>query len=115
MPGAIAPSSFGPPLSRSRIPVANAACSAVLLTGASGFLAVHVALQLLKRGYKVRGTVRSAAKGKYLDNLFAKFGDKWEWVIVEDVETVRSPIDREESDQELTKGLLCRTELSTRP
>ncbi|GAA5840560.1 hypothetical protein JCM11251_007615 [Rhodosporidiobolus azoricus] len=62
--------------------------SFVLLTGASGFLAAHIAQQLLQRGFRVRGTVRSAAKGEYLDNLFRKEGiaDKWEWVIVEDVE-----------------------------
>ncbi|KAM0748085.1 NAD(P)-binding protein [Meredithblackwellia eburnea MCA 4105] len=60
----------------------------VLLTGASGFLAAHVGQQLLERGYKVRGTVRSKEKGEYLDNLYKKLGiaDKWEWVIVEDVE-----------------------------
>ncbi|BGP19768.1 hypothetical protein JCM10213_003616 [Rhodosporidiobolus nylandii] len=66
--------------------------SFVLLTGASGFLAAHIARQLLTRGFRVRGTVRSAEKGAYLDALFAKeagiegLKDKWEWVIVEDVE-----------------------------
>ena len=30
----------------------------VLLTGASGFIAKHVALKLLNAGYSVRGTVR---------------------------------------------------------
>ncbi len=34
----------------------------VLLTGVSGFVAKHVALQLLEAGYDVRGTVRSMAK-----------------------------------------------------
>ncbi len=34
----------------------------VLLTGVSGFIAKHVALELLGAGYRVRGTVRSAAK-----------------------------------------------------
>ncbi|GAA5899521.1 hypothetical protein JCM6882_001139 [Rhodosporidiobolus microsporus] len=62
--------------------------SLVLLTGASGFLAAHVAQQLLQRGFRVRGTVRSASKGEYLDALFEKEGlkSKWEWVVVEDVE-----------------------------
>src|SRR6185295_1275385 len=31
----------------------------VLVTGASGFIAEHVILQLLEKGYAVRGTVRS--------------------------------------------------------
>lgn len=35
----------------------------VLVTGISGFIARHVALRLLERGYTVRGSVRSAAKG----------------------------------------------------
>ena len=36
----------------------------VLLTGASGFIAQHILLQLLAEGYAVRATVRSAAKAK---------------------------------------------------
>lgn len=35
----------------------------VLLTGASGYIAKHIALQLLEAGYTVRGTVRSLARG----------------------------------------------------
>ena len=34
----------------------------VLLTGASGYIAKHIALQLLNAGYVVRGTVRSLAR-----------------------------------------------------
>ena len=34
----------------------------VLLTGASGYIAKHIALQLLQAGYQVRGTVRDMAK-----------------------------------------------------
>lgn len=34
----------------------------VLLTGASGYIGKHVALELLRQGYTVRATVRSAAK-----------------------------------------------------
>ncbi|MEJ8562781.1 aldehyde reductase [Yoonia sp. GPGPB17] len=35
----------------------------VLMTGASGYIAKHIALQLLEAGYRVRGTVRSLARG----------------------------------------------------
>ena len=35
----------------------------VLLTGATGFIAKHIALQLLEAGYAVRGTVRTASRG----------------------------------------------------
>jgi len=59
--------------------------SHVLLTGASGFLAAHIAQQLIDRGFKVRGTVRSNEKGEYLTKLL-KDSPKWEFVIVEDVE-----------------------------
>ena len=38
----------------------------VTVTGASGFIAKHVVLQLLNRGYHVRGTVRSPEKAAHL-------------------------------------------------
>ncbi|BGP43138.1 hypothetical protein JCM10449v2_007162 [Rhodotorula kratochvilovae] len=62
--------------------------SLVLLTGASGYLAVHVLKQLLERGFRVRGTVRSTDKGEDLKRRLAKDGldAKFEYAIVEDVE-----------------------------
>lgn len=42
---------------------------AVLVTGASGFIAIHCVQQLLKEGYKVRGTVRSLSNKKKIDPL----------------------------------------------
>jgi nucleoside-diphosphate-sugar epimerase len=36
----------------------------VLVTGASGFIALHCVLQLLQRGYRVRGTVRNKSREK---------------------------------------------------
>ncbi|GAA5992961.1 hypothetical protein JCM5350_003061 [Sporobolomyces pararoseus] len=60
--------------------------SHVLLTGVSGFLAAHIAQQLIERGFKVRGTVRSKEKGEFLTKQVVKNSDKWEYVIVEDVE-----------------------------
>ncbi|KAL9613932.1 MAG: hypothetical protein Q9167_001546 [Letrouitia subvulpina] len=44
--------------------------SLVLVTGVNGFLASHVVDQLLERGYRVRGTVRNAAKASWLQELF---------------------------------------------
>jgi dihydroflavonol-4-reductase len=38
--------------------------SPVLVTGISGFIAKHCALELLSHGYRVRGTVRSLERGK---------------------------------------------------
>ncbi|KZO94395.1 NAD(P)-binding protein [Calocera viscosa TUFC12733] len=57
----------------------------VLVTGANGFLALHVVQQLLEQGYFVRGTVRSAAKGEWIKNKFPAFSSKLEYVIVEDI------------------------------
>lgn len=45
--------------------------SPVLVTGASGFIASHIVRELLSRGYRVRGSVRSLAKEKDFAHLRA--------------------------------------------
>ncbi|KAG8928937.1 methylglyoxal reductase (NADPH-dependent) gre2 [Tulasnella sp. 418] len=60
--------------------------SKVLVTGASGFIAVWIVKTLLERGYSVVGTVRSEGKGDYLKTLFKEHGDKFSYTIVEDIE-----------------------------
>ncbi|CAE6440800.1 unnamed protein product [Rhizoctonia solani] len=57
----------------------------VLVTGASGFIAVWVCQTLLEAGYNVKGTVRSASKGDYLVDLFKSYAPKFKYVIVEDI------------------------------
>ncbi|KAI5794445.1 hypothetical protein DFH27DRAFT_566534 [Peziza echinospora] len=57
----------------------------VLLTGASGFIATHVLDILLKRGYSVRGTVRSQDKADKLLAAHKEHQDKLDFVIVEDI------------------------------
>jgi dihydroflavonol-4-reductase len=48
----------------------------VLLTGASGYIAKHIALQLLEAGYHVRGTVRSLSRGAEVTKaVLAHLGD----------------------------------------
>lgn len=48
----------------------------VLLTGASGYIAKHVALQLLEAGYHVRGSVRDLSRGAEVrDAVGAHLGD----------------------------------------
>ena len=42
----------------------------VFVTGVNGLIGSHVADQLLKRGYNVRGAVRDAEKHKYLTEYF---------------------------------------------
>ncbi|KAG6333457.1 hypothetical protein ID866_5627, partial [Astraeus odoratus] len=59
--------------------------SKVLVSGANGYVAMWVVHELLEQGYAVRGTVRSAEKGEYIKKQFAKYGDKLEIVVVEDI------------------------------
>lgn len=64
----------------------------VLVTGANGYIALHVVDQLLKAGYVVRGTVRSQSKVAHLTKTFASYGDKFECIVVEDITKVRPSI-----------------------
>jgi nucleoside-diphosphate-sugar epimerase len=49
--------------------------SLILITGVNGLMASHVADQALQAGYRVRGTVRSAAKASWMSDLFTtKYG-----------------------------------------
>lgn len=47
----------------------------VLVTGASGYIAMHCILQLLQEGYHVRGTLRSPSREKSLRQTFAQHID----------------------------------------
>ena len=47
----------------------------VLVTGVSGFIAKHCAVDLLNHGYRVRGTVRSLAKSGAVRDTIAKHAD----------------------------------------
>jgi len=47
----------------------------ILLTGISGFIAKHCAVELLRHGYRVRGTVRSRAKGDRVRETLAQHAD----------------------------------------
>ena len=50
----------------------NTTDTTILVTGASGFLGLHSTLALLKRGYKVVGTARTAAKAQHAQAIIAK-------------------------------------------
>jgi nucleoside-diphosphate-sugar epimerase len=60
----------------------------VLVSGASGFIAVWVISTLLERGFSVRGTVRSLDKGKHLQKTFERYGDRFELAVVPDIAKV---------------------------
>ena len=59
--------------------------SKILVTGANGFVGIWVAKAYLDHGFSVRGTVRSESKSTHLRSLFKSYGDKLEFVIVEDI------------------------------
>ncbi|KAJ6538202.1 D-lactaldehyde dehydrogenase [Mycena vulgaris] len=57
----------------------------VLVSGANGFVGCYVVRNLLDKGAFVRGTVRSAEKGKHLTRLFEQYGHRFELVTVPDI------------------------------
>lgn len=69
--------------------VAASSTTKVLVSGANGYIAVWVVRKLLEKGFAVRGTVRSDAKGVFLKETFKSYGDKFELVIVPDITKVR--------------------------
>lgn len=58
----------------------------VLVSGGSGFLAIHCINELLQRGHPVRATVRSNEKGDYLRQVFKRYDNRFGYIIAEDVE-----------------------------
>ena len=64
----------------------------VLVTGANGYVAAWVLKDLLDNGFSVRGTVRSESKATHLREYFKAFGDKLEFVIVDDITQARNPL-----------------------
>ena len=61
--------------------------SLVLVTGANGYIASHVADQLMAAGYRVRGTSRSEDKARQMVEVFEKRHGKnsYESTIVSDI------------------------------
>ena len=45
----------------------------ILVTGASSFVAIHTIIQLLEKGYSVRGTIRSLSKETEVREAVARF------------------------------------------
>ncbi|KAG7196201.1 uncharacterized protein KQ657_000213 [Scheffersomyces spartinae] len=54
----------------------------VFVSGATGFIALHIIKQLIEREYDVVGSVRTDEKGQ---DLSRRFGPKFEYEIVEDI------------------------------
>lgn len=72
--------------------------SPVLVTGASGFVAMHCIARLLADGKRVRGTVRDEARGEQVRQLLAKHVD------VRRLSLVKAELDRETGWAEAVRG-----------
>jgi uncharacterized protein YbjT (DUF2867 family) len=59
--------------------------STILVTGGSGFAAAHVIRAFLNKGYNVRATVRSEARGKEVLASNREHSAKLSYVIVPDI------------------------------
>jgi nucleoside-diphosphate-sugar epimerase len=57
----------------------------VLVSGANGYVAMHVVGALLVRGYCVRGVVRAEWKAAHIRETFARFANRLEVVVVADI------------------------------
>lgn len=58
----------------------------VLVSGANGYIAANIVVQLLKKGYTVRGTSRSAgAKARLLSDAFKGFESQYQHYEVKDI------------------------------
>jgi len=68
--------------------IQNPTQSTILVTGANGFAAAWIVDGLLKQGYTVRASIRSADKGKYLQEAFKSFGDKLQIIVTGDMSKV---------------------------
>ena len=74
--------------------------SLILVTGANGYIGSHVCDQLLKAGYRVRGTARDESKTKWLHELFdKKYGNhRFESTVVKEMA-------KEDAFDEASKGV----------
>jgi nucleoside-diphosphate-sugar epimerase len=67
-------------------PATNNGDKIVLVSGINGYIATHIGLQLLQKGYRVRGTSRSSvAKDHLLSGAFSGYGSQYEHVEVKDI------------------------------
>lgn len=71
----------------------------VLVTGASGFVAQHVILQLLAKGYSVRGTLRSLKRADEVRGVLSKHDAR-----AKDIELVEADLGSDAGWAEAAKG-----------
>jgi nucleoside-diphosphate-sugar epimerase len=73
--------------------------STVLVTGASGFIAMHCVLQLLEQGYQVRGTLRSLDREAHIRKILSQHTE-----VGDLLEFVRADLLEDEGWQAATEG-----------
>jgi dihydroflavonol-4-reductase len=73
-----------------------------LVTGASGFIAQQLILDLIAQGHSVRGTVRSASKGDALKNALAPHDER-----VSRIELVEADLESDEGWDAAVDGVDC--------
>lgn len=78
----------------------------VLVTGASGFIAQHLVVQLLQQGYRVRGTLRSLDRAAHQRTVIGRHADAGERLVY-----VEADLLRDEGWDEAMRG--CRYVLHT--
>ena len=78
----------------------------ILVSGASGFIAKHIVLNLLQAGHRVRGTVRDTAKGEALRQTMVQYGAP-----VDRLSIVAADLTRDEGWEEAAAG--CRAVVHT--
>jgi nucleoside-diphosphate-sugar epimerase len=60
--------------------------SIILVTGINGYIGSHIGLQLLQKGYFVRGTVRAPSKAqRLLDGAYRDYSSRLEVVVVPNI------------------------------
>ncbi|KZP01482.1 NAD-P-binding protein [Calocera viscosa TUFC12733] len=64
---------------------AIASTSVVFVTGGNGYVGTETVLELIKRGYKVKATIRSQAKAEAFNKLYPAESKSIEWVVVTDL------------------------------
>ncbi|KZP01478.1 NAD-P-binding protein [Calocera viscosa TUFC12733] len=70
------------PLSKRTEMSATASPAVVFVTGGNGFLGTTTVLELIKQGYKVKGTIRSQAKADAFNKKYPTQSSSIDWVVV---------------------------------
>ncbi|MBI3161098.1 MAG: aldehyde reductase [Chloroflexi bacterium] len=74
--------------------------SPILVTGAHGFVAIHVVIQLLQQGYRVRGTMRNLSREPELRDTLSKYAQ-----IIDRLEILPADLEQDTGWNEAMSGV----------